>query len=52
MNARAGSRLAAAMYDKVQFTLIHGAMATSVKSVGGRLACRVTFAGTYACEIL
>lgn len=52
MKARAGSWLAALRYESVHSALIHGARDTRVKSVGGRLACRVTFCGTYAIEVL
>ena len=52
MNARAGSNRAAARYDFVHSILIQGASATKVKSVGGRLARRVTLEGIYCLEIL
>lgn len=52
MKARIGSSRAAVRYDFVQLALIQGAKAIRVKSVGGRLACRVTLAGIYCFEML
>jgi hypothetical protein len=47
MNARRGSYRVDARKDRVQFGDIHGAMATRLKSVEGRLDWRVTFLGKY-----
>jgi hypothetical protein len=52
MNARAGSKRAAARYDFVHSAVIQGASAINLKSVGGRLARRVTLEGMYDLEIL
>lgn len=52
MKPRFGSERAAARKDWVHSTLIQGAMAIKVKSVGGRLACRVTLCGMYCLETL